>query len=31
MADGSGQVQSSAMELSKVAEQLQTTVQRFKV
>jgi methyl-accepting chemotaxis protein len=31
MADGSQQVQASALELSKVAEQLQTTVQRFKV
>jgi methyl-accepting chemotaxis protein len=31
MADGSGQVQSSATELSRVAEQLQATVQRFRV
>ena len=31
MADGSEQVKSSARELSRVAEQLQTTVQRFKV
>jgi methyl-accepting chemotaxis protein len=31
MADGSQQVQTSATELSKVAEQLQVTVQRFKV
>jgi methyl-accepting chemotaxis protein len=31
MADGSGQVQSSATELSRVAEQLQVTVQRFRV
>jgi methyl-accepting chemotaxis protein len=31
MADGSEQVKASATELSRVAEQLQTTVQRFKV
>jgi methyl-accepting chemotaxis protein len=31
MADGSEQVKSSATELSRVAEQLQATVQRFKV
>jgi len=31
MADGSEQVRSAATELSKVAEQLQTTVHRFKV
>jgi len=31
MAEGSQQVQSSATELSRVAEQLQVTVQRFKV
>jgi len=31
MADGSGQVQSSATELSRVAEQLQVTVQRSRV
>ncbi len=31
MADGSEQVRTSATELSRVAEQLQTTVQRFKV
>jgi methyl-accepting chemotaxis protein len=31
MAEGSQQVQTSATELSRVAEQLQVTVQRFKV
>ena len=31
MADGSDQVQTSATELSRVAEQLQTTVHRFQV
>jgi methyl-accepting chemotaxis protein len=31
MAEGSQQVNAAATELSKVAEQLQTTVQRFKV
>jgi len=31
MAEGSEQVNASATELSKVAEQLQTTVQRFTV